>query len=92
MGNGDLVPYFENCFLDTTLLRGTYEKIRDFGGRDITRVGGAIITDLDGIFSTDTTSTDLAKSVEFLAISSHHCAERYFRSPTAAGHPGTTRK
>jgi hypothetical protein len=68
------------------------EKIGDFGGSDITPVGGAVITDLDGIFSTDTTSTDIAKSVEFLAVSSHHCAECYFRSPTATGYPLATGK
>jgi len=69
-----------------------YEEIRDFGGSDITPIGGAIVTDLDGILPTDTTSTDLAKSVEFLAVSSHYCAECYFYSSTATGYPRTTRK
>ena len=73
-------------------VRGTYEKIRDFGGSDITPVGGAIIADLAGILSTDAISTDVVKSVEFPAVSSHHCAGCNFRSPTATGYPRTTGK
>lgn len=82
MGNGN-VKKFEGS---------PYEEIRDFGGSDIAPIGGVVITDLDGILPTDTTSTDLAKSVEFLAVSSHHCAECYFYSPTETGCPRTTRK
>lgn len=73
-------------------MRGTYEKIRDFGGSNITPVGGAIIADLAGILSTDAISTDVVKSVEFPAVSSHHCAGCNFRSPTATGYPRTTGK
>ena len=68
------------------------EKIGDFGGDNITRIGGAIIADLDGILSADRAFTNIAKSVEFLAVSRHHCAWCYFRSPTATRYSRTTGK
>ena len=69
-----------------------YEKIRNLGGSDITRVGSAVITDLDGILSTDTTFTDIDENLGFLTVSRHHCTRCNFRSPTEAGCPRTTRK
>ena len=68
------------------------EKIGDSGRDNITRIGGAIITHLDGILSTDRAFTNIVKSVEFLAVSSYHRAWCYFRPPTATGNSGVKGK
>lgn len=73
-------------------MRTPYEEIRNSGRRDIARVGGAVVTNLDGIRSKNRTLADVVKSVEFFAVSNNHCACCNFRSPTATGYPRVSGK
>lgn len=65
----------------------TYEEIRNLGRRDITSVGGAVVTHLDGIRWKNGTPADLVEGPEFFAVPNNHCAWCNFRSSTAARYP-----
>ena len=69
-----------------------YEKIRDFGGGHITPIGSTIITNLDGAFSADTTSSGTRKVPGFFAVSGSCRTRCDFRSPSATDHSRITRE
>ena len=63
------------------------EGVRDFRRRDITPIGGTVVTHLDGIRWKNRTFTDVIKSLELFAVSNTHRTQRYFRAPHAPSYP-----
>lgn len=67
--------------------KGPYEEIRYFRGSYTTPVGSAIVANLDGALSADTTLPGPHKVSELFAVSGSARARRNLCSSSAAGYP-----